>query len=163
MARLYYVINSINVTIKSPFKIPCARTLIPDSGRGAEGIGKGLQRAGFAYELRHITNASRAAAAAAAAGPQWLMFGSRQQPWPQSQSESQYESRSWSKPSRNVSPSNPKKDNTHKSMGLTLSTAFGQARPGRRPDHSQSYRARRLHLPHRPRRGRWVVARREAS
>lgn len=32
--------------------------------------GKGLQRAGFAYELRHITNASRAAAAAAAAGPQ---------------------------------------------------------------------------------------------
>lgn len=54
------------------------------------------------------------------------MFGSRQQPWPQSQSQS----RSWSKPSRNVSPSNPKKDNTHKSMGLTLSTAFGQARHG---------------------------------
>lgn len=60
------------------------------------------------------------------------MFGSRQQPWPQSESqpESQSQSRSWSKPSRNVSPSNPKKDNTHKSMGLTLSTAFGQARPG---------------------------------
>lgn len=58
------------------------------------------------------------------------MFGSRQQPWPQSQPKSQSQSRSWSKPSRNVSPSNPKKDNTHKSMGLTLSTAFGQARPG---------------------------------
>lgn len=152
MARLYYVINSINVTIKSPFKIPCARTLIPDSERGAEGIGEGV--AACRIRVRVEAHYKRLESCRCCCWPPMINVRQSAAALAPVPAESQYESRSWSKPSRNVSPSNPKKDNTHKSMGLTLSTAFGQARPGRRPDHSKSYRARRLHLPHRPRRGR---------